>query len=99
MGGHCHEPAYKIPPYTQFKVKGIPELEELETALAKKGLKDPWIRNEAWRYGPAWGTRLGRAGNFFFRGLPIGLALTIVTVGIEKALGGDDGHHGEGDHH
>lgn len=45
MGGHGHgEAPYKIPPYTQFTAKGIPELEELEKALAKKGLCDPWIR-------------------------------------------------------
>lgn len=44
MGGHSHEPPYKIPSYTTFKVQGIPELEELEKALAKKGLRDPWIR-------------------------------------------------------
>lgn len=44
MGGHGHEPPYTIPKYTDFKVQGIPQLEELEQALAKKGLKDPWIR-------------------------------------------------------
>lgn len=43
MGGHGHE-AYKIPDYKVFQVKGVPQLEELEKALAKKGLKDPWIR-------------------------------------------------------
>lgn len=44
MGGHGHEPPYKVPHYTTFKVQGIPDLEELEKALAKKGLRDPWIR-------------------------------------------------------
>ncbi|XP_013197545.2 NADH dehydrogenase [ubiquinone] 1 beta subcomplex subunit 3 [Amyelois transitella] len=97
MGGH-HEAPYKIPPYTQFTAKGIPQLEELQSALAKRGLKDPWIRNEAWRYDPGWGTRLQRARKFFFKGFSIGLALTVVTVGLEKAFGGDDGH-GHGDHH
>lgn len=44
MGGHgCDEP-YKIPDYKQFRIQGIPQLEELERELAKKGLKDPWIR-------------------------------------------------------
>lgn len=46
MGGHSHghgEP-YQIPDYKTFKVEGIKELEELQAALAKKNLKDPWIR-------------------------------------------------------
>ncbi|KAM3955805.1 NADH dehydrogenase [ubiquinone] 1 beta subcomplex subunit 3 [Aphomia sociella] len=100
MGGHGHEPPYKIPPYTQFQIQGIPQLEELEKALAKKGLRDPWIRNEAWRYHPGFGTRLQRAKNVFFRGFGIGLALTIVAVGAEKLVGGGGGHeHGhDGEH-
>lgn len=44
MGGHGHGPPYKIPSYEQFTIKGIPQLEELEKALEKKGLRDPWIR-------------------------------------------------------
>ena len=27
-----------------------PELQEIEKRLAARGLKDPWLRNEAWRY-------------------------------------------------
>ena len=27
-----------------------PELQELQRRLAVRGLKDPWARNEAWRY-------------------------------------------------
>lgn len=37
-----------------------------------------------------------------FRGLPLGLALTVVTVAAETLLGGDDHHghgHGNGGHH
>ncbi|CAH0403275.1 unnamed protein product [Chilo suppressalis] len=101
MGGHGHEPPYKVPHYSQFQIKGIPELEELEKALAQKGLKDPWIRNEAWRYHPGFGTKWGRARNVFFRGFSIGLALTVLTVGIEKLAGsGGHGHgaHGDGEH-
>lgn len=46
MGGHGHghgEP-YQIPDYKTFKIEGIKQLEDLEAALAKKCLKDPWIR-------------------------------------------------------
>lgn len=46
MGGHGHGAPYTIPKYTEFNIKGIPQLEELEKALAQKGLKDPWIRFE-----------------------------------------------------
>lgn len=43
--GHGKEAAYRIPPASEFcSIKGIPQLEDLEAALHKKGLKDPWIR-------------------------------------------------------
>ncbi|XP_068625135.1 NADH dehydrogenase [ubiquinone] 1 beta subcomplex subunit 3 [Battus philenor] len=90
-------PPYVIPDYKQFQVKGITQLEELQKALEKKGLKDPWIRNEAWRYHPGFGTPGARAMKFFFRGFPLGLALTIATVAITKMAGGDD-EHGHGHH-
>ncbi|CAK1590812.1 unnamed protein product [Parnassius mnemosyne] len=100
MGGHGHEPPYKVPHYSQFQTKGIPQLEELEQALAKKGLRDPWIRNEAWRYHPGFGTRGLRARKLFFRGFPLGLALTVATVAITELAGGKDDHgHGHGDEH
>ncbi|KAJ0171235.1 hypothetical protein K1T71_012785 [Dendrolimus kikuchii] len=100
MGGHGHGPPYTIPPYTQFTHKGIPQLEELEKELAAKGLRDPWIRNEAWRYHPGFGTRWGRARRVFFRGLPLGAGLAVLTVAFERLTGGGDAHgHGHGDDH
>ncbi|XP_050355986.1 NADH dehydrogenase [ubiquinone] 1 beta subcomplex subunit 3 [Nymphalis io] len=96
MGGHGHEPPYTIPKYTEFQIKGIPQLQELEEALARKGLKDPWIRNEAWRYHPGFGTRWQRARKLFFRGLPLGIALTAATVAYDK-LTAKEGH-GHGHH-
>lgn len=42
--GHHHEP-YKVPDYKIYKVdKTVPELLEVEAALARHGLKDPWMR-------------------------------------------------------
>ncbi|XP_004927327.1 NADH dehydrogenase [ubiquinone] 1 beta subcomplex subunit 3 [Bombyx mandarina] len=96
MGGHGHGPPYTVPHYSQFTVKGIPQLDELEKALAVKGLKDPWIRNEAWRYHPGFGTRWQRARKFFFRGFPIGLGLTVITVALDKFMGGGEHGHGHG---
>lgn len=49
MGGHDHhhhEP-YKVPKaeeYNKVSIDKIYELKILKDALAKKGLKDPWIR-------------------------------------------------------
>ncbi|XP_026316547.1 NADH dehydrogenase [ubiquinone] 1 beta subcomplex subunit 3 [Hyposmocoma kahamanoa] len=97
MGGHSHghgEP-YQIPDYKTFKVEGIKQLEDLQVALAKKCLKDPWIRNEVWRYHPGFGTRASRARVLFTRGMPLGLGLAMVSTIIYKAL--PDGH-GHGDH-
>lgn len=43
--GHGKEAVYRVPPASEFSsIKGIPQLEDLECALNKKGLKDPWIR-------------------------------------------------------
>ncbi|XP_046973717.1 NADH dehydrogenase [ubiquinone] 1 beta subcomplex subunit 3 [Vanessa cardui] len=97
MGGHGHEPPYTIPKHTEFQIKGIPQLEELQEALARKGLKDPWIRNEAWRYHPGFGTRWQRARKLFFRGLPLGIALTAATVAFDKFTAKEG--HGHGGHH
>lgn len=43
--GHHHEP-YTVPKPESYsnKVEGIKELRELQDKLAKRGLKDPWIR-------------------------------------------------------
>lgn len=41
--GHHHEP-YKVPKPEIYKVGNIPELIMVQEELAKRGLKDPWIR-------------------------------------------------------
>lgn len=55
MGGHGHGEPYHVPDYKTFKIEGIKELEELEAALAKKCLKDPWIRYCLCRCNPHFG--------------------------------------------
>merc|ERR1712071_25147 len=47
MGGHG---VMKVPDWKIYKVENIPELMKVQEALAKKGLSDPWLRNEVWRY-------------------------------------------------
>ncbi|CAD7089364.1 unnamed protein product [Hermetia illucens] len=100
MGGHHHEP-YKVPDPSIYKVEDVAELKQVKDALARQGLKDPWLRNEVWRYDPKHhSTHSKRLIKFMFRGFPLGFAAFLATIGVEYALKGDDhghGHHG-GDH-
>ncbi|XP_059251825.1 NADH dehydrogenase [ubiquinone] 1 beta subcomplex subunit 3-like [Mustela nigripes] len=50
--GHGHEHGHsklELPDYRQWKIEGTP-LETVQERLAARGLRDPWGRNEAWRY-------------------------------------------------
>ena len=46
MGGHDHghHDPYTVPKASTYKVSDAPQLVEVEKALAKRGLKDPWLR-------------------------------------------------------
>lgn len=47
MGGHGHgdhHAPYKVPKADIYKVADSAELLEVEQALARRGLKDPWLR-------------------------------------------------------
>ncbi|XP_056632658.1 NADH dehydrogenase [ubiquinone] 1 beta subcomplex subunit 3 [Diorhabda sublineata] len=80
-GAHGHEPPYKIPDYRIYKVKDVPELVETERALVSLGLKDPWLRNEVWRYNPKeFGTESTRFKSLFFRGFKLGFGAFVLTV-------------------
>uniref|UniRef100_R4WTB8 NADH dehydrogenase [ubiquinone] 1 beta subcomplex subunit 3 n=1 Tax=Riptortus pedestris TaxID=329032 RepID=R4WTB8_RIPPE len=101
-GHHDHGERYKIPDYRIYKVQDAPELVAVENALAAKGLKDPWLRNEVWRYNvKEWGTARQRRMTFFFRGFKYGFAAFLATIAVETALdkirgkkgGHDGGHH------
>merc|ERR1712071_153676 len=70
MGGHG---VMKVPDCKSYKVENIPELMKVQEALAKKGLSDPWLRNEVWRYQQSeWGTKKSRWQNSVFRGFKYG---------------------------
>lgn len=101
MGGHDHGhgPAYEIPNPDIYKVEDVPHLKRVQEKLAEKGLKDPWLRNEVWRYTNVPGTPLSRAMKAIFRGARFGIPLFIVVVSIENYLGAGDHGHGHGDHH
>jgi len=91
----------KVPDWKSYKVENIPELMKVQEALAKKGLSDPWLRNEVWRYQQSeWGTKKSRWQNSVFRGFKYGFGAFLVTIVLEKGLSvispPKDDHH---DHH
>ncbi|KAH8401012.1 hypothetical protein KR009_002425 [Drosophila setifemur] len=100
MGGHGHGEPYKVPHASAYKVEAVPQLVEVKEALARQGLKDPWLRNEVWRYEPkAFGTHKSRLNTFLFRGLGVGFCAFLVTIGVEYALGIGKGQGGHGHGH
>ncbi|XP_069108193.1 uncharacterized protein [Argopecten irradians] len=50
MGQTQSEPMPKLEHWSTYKIDGIKGLEEYKRVLDSKGLKDPWIRNEVWRF-------------------------------------------------
>ncbi|CAL8097431.1 unnamed protein product [Orchesella dallaii] len=97
-GGHHHTP--KVPDYKIYKVEDIPELMGVKRALAAKGLKDPWLRNEVWKYDPKIkGTMRQTLRSTFGRGMAVGLGLAVVTTIIEKVMEDKDHGHGHAEGH
>ncbi|XP_042892028.1 NADH dehydrogenase [ubiquinone] 1 beta subcomplex subunit 3-like [Penaeus japonicus] len=97
MGGGAAN--YSIPDWRKYKVENAPELVQVQRALASHGLKDPWLRNEVWRFDTTqFGSHGPRLRLAFFRGFKWGLIAAVATVAIERSLGGGHGH-GHGDHH
>lgn len=108
MGGHGH--GHGIPPVPDYKTFSKWEDYELPrkymNGLKKRGLKDPWIRNETWRFmskeNPPHSFKVFL--KFCFRGWYIALPALALTIGVEKYLGVDyHGHlpweeHGHGHH-
>lgn len=77
--GHGHHEV-KIPDYRIYKVEDAPELMAVQKALAAQGLKDPWIRNEVWRYNrKEFGSESTRI-KMAFRGFKFGFAAFVVTA-------------------
>lgn len=42
--GHHHHDPYTVPKANIYKIESAPQLVEVQQALAKRGLKDPWLR-------------------------------------------------------
>uniref|UniRef100_A0A1B6LA68 NADH dehydrogenase [ubiquinone] 1 beta subcomplex subunit 3 n=1 Tax=Graphocephala atropunctata TaxID=36148 RepID=A0A1B6LA68_9HEMI len=88
MGGDHHHHKVEVPDYRIYKVEDIPELVRVQKELARKGLKDPWLRNEVWRYNvDNYGTYSSRVRGMFGRGVKFGLIAFGVTVAIETVSG------------
>ncbi|XP_054275453.1 NADH dehydrogenase [ubiquinone] 1 beta subcomplex subunit 3-like [Macrosteles quadrilineatus] len=101
MGGDHHgEHHHKtvIPDYRIYKVEDAPELVRVQKELAKLGLKDPWLRNEVWRYNrKEFGTPSSKMSAMFSKGFKYGLILFGITTAIETAadfLNPKMPHHG-----
>ncbi|XP_076257830.1 NADH dehydrogenase [ubiquinone] 1 beta subcomplex subunit 3 [Rhynchophorus ferrugineus] len=101
--GHGHEP-YTVPDYRIYKVEDVPLLVRTRNALASHGLKDPWLRNEVWRYDPKeFGTEASNLRKLFLRGFKLGFGAFVLTmVGTEiydRYYPSEHGHgHGKGHH-
>lgn len=96
-GKHLPQGA-RIPDWKKYNVDDHPELVEVRERLAARGLKNNWLRNEAWRYDRRlWGAPLDRSvGLFFLRYMKYGFAAFVITESIAHLLGWRSGHH---DHH
>uniref|UniRef100_A0A6P8QX63 NADH dehydrogenase [ubiquinone] 1 beta subcomplex subunit 3 n=1 Tax=Geotrypetes seraphini TaxID=260995 RepID=A0A6P8QX63_GEOSA len=95
--GHGHEHGHgkvELPDYRQWKVEGTP-LEAVQERLARRGLRDPWARNEAWRFMGGFAKPVTFT-QVIFRGFKGGFAAFLVALGIEYAFfppKKNDGHH------
>jgi len=83
MGGGAHPP---IPDHKIYNIDGVKELEWVQSELAKKGLKDPWIRNEVWRF-RQWPGFAKSFNIMIFRGLKYAAPAMVLTVIVDQMLG------------
>ncbi|XP_066476579.1 NADH dehydrogenase [ubiquinone] 1 beta subcomplex subunit 3 [Tiliqua scincoides] len=93
--GHEHGPSkMELPDYRQWKIEGTP-LQNVQERLAQRGLRDPWLRNEAWRYSGGY-AKPATFMDVIGKGFKWGFAAFVVAIAVEYALfppKKDDGHH------
>lgn len=100
MGHGHHGDPYKVPDYKIYKVEDVPQLLKTQQALSAQGLKDPWLRNEVWRYNvKEFGTEGSRAKKLFFRGFKWGFLAFAVTAVGGYVMDKNSGHHDHGHGH
>lgn len=85
----------RIPEWQRYEVEQTKELSLVRRKLAAHGLKNPWLRNEVWRFDTRlWGTPMQKY-LFIFRTLKYGVAAFIVTETLSRTVFKDDHHHKE----
>nr|XP_048724839.1 NADH dehydrogenase [ubiquinone] 1 beta subcomplex subunit 3 isoform X1 [Caretta caretta] len=95
--GHGHEHGHgkmELPDYKQWKIEGTP-LQDVQEKLAKRGLRDPWIRNEAWRYMGGFAKPV-TVMDVLTKGFKWGFVAFVVALGVEYTLfppKKNGGHH------
>uniref|UniRef100_K4FSS4 NADH dehydrogenase [ubiquinone] 1 beta subcomplex subunit 3 n=1 Tax=Callorhinchus milii TaxID=7868 RepID=K4FSS4_CALMI len=72
------------PPWQLWTVTGTP-LEQVQERLRRRGLSDPWARNEAWRFSGKF-AQTSSFTNIMFRGFKWGFAAFVVALGVEYVL-------------
>ncbi|XP_076375502.1 NADH dehydrogenase [ubiquinone] 1 beta subcomplex subunit 3 [Megalopta genalis] len=77
----------KVPSPDVYKVEDVPELMMVREELAKKGLKDPWLRNEVWRYHDLRMPLKKQSRIIWSRGLMLGIPAFLITIAVEKYYG------------
>ncbi|KAA0194093.1 hypothetical protein HAZT_HAZT008023 [Hyalella azteca] len=88
---------FKAPDWRSYKVDDYPELVRVRNALASHGLKDPWLRNECWRFNPAFGETHRNVLRTVFRGWKLGLVAAVSLYFVNNVIFPEEPHHG--DHH
>ena len=101
-GDHPHlPPGVRIPDWRQYRLSRDlnPELWRSNERLIREGLKDPWVRNYAWRYqgamNPSFATKYLR----LFTGLPQAAVLLGLVIAYNHFKEGANDHHGGHGHH
>ncbi|XP_017275651.1 NADH dehydrogenase [ubiquinone] 1 beta subcomplex subunit 3 [Kryptolebias marmoratus] len=84
MGGDHGHGKLSMPDWRQWKVEGTP-LERTQRELAAKGLKDPWLRNEAWRFSGGFARPLTMA-HVLLKGFKWGFGAFAISLAIEYAM-------------
>ncbi|XP_051565810.1 NADH dehydrogenase [ubiquinone] 1 beta subcomplex subunit 3 isoform X2 [Myxocyprinus asiaticus] len=81
--GHGHG-KLSMPDCKVWKWEGTP-LEVTQQRLARRGLRDPWARNEAWRYTGSFGIPV-TFRDILLRGFKTGFAAFAVALAVEYAF-------------
>ena len=85
----------EVPDHKIYKVgPWVPELLDVQQRLAAKGLKDPWLRNEVWRFDRRdFESPRSRWIRAFKRGLVPGIGLAIISTFISNYIESQKPHH------